>query len=128
MKKQQSAITKLIDEKYIPLEPKFKIILGIALLLLPVVLFYFLFFQPKTVTLEGLEKKEAKLVREVREAKKQANDLDKFLLAFKETETRFLETADMLPKDKEIPQLLKDISSLGQNAGLDFLVFSPRPD
>lgn len=128
MKKQQSAITKLIDEKYIPLEPKFKIILGIALLLLPVVLFYFLFFQPKTDMLVGLEKKEVKLVKEVREAKKQANDLDKFLQAFNETETRFLETADMLPKDKEIPQLLKDISSLGQNAGLDFLVFSPGND
>ncbi|THB74809.1 MAG: pilus assembly protein PilO, partial [Desulfobulbaceae bacterium] len=32
-----------------------------------------------------------------------------------------------LPSQKEIPQLLKDISALGRNAGLEFLTFAPRP-
>lgn len=128
MKKQQSVITKLIDEKYIPLEPKFKVILGIALLLVPIILFYFLFFQPKTDTFNRLNKNETELVTKVRKDKKRANNLNKAREDFEKTEAKFLETADMLPKDKEIPELLKNISALGQNAGLDFLVFSPGKD
>jgi len=34
----------------------------------------------------------------------------------------------LLPKEKEIPKLLKDISALGRNAGLDFLTFKPLAD
>jgi type IV pilus assembly protein PilO len=33
-----------------------------------------------------------------------------------------------LPKEKEIPKLLTDISSLGRNAGLDFNSFRPQRD
>jgi type IV pilus assembly protein PilO len=40
----------------------------------------------------------------------------------------FLEMAVLLPKEKEIPKLLKDISALGQNVGLDFLTFKPLAD
>ena len=36
--------------------------------------------------------------------------------------------AILLPKDKEIPKLLKDISALGRSAGLDFLTFKPLAD
>jgi type IV pilus assembly protein PilO len=40
----------------------------------------------------------------------------------------FEETAVLLPKDKEIPKLLTDISALGRSAGLEFLTFKPQAD
>jgi type IV pilus assembly protein PilO len=123
--KKQETLNKFLDERYIPLEPKFKIIGAVLLLAVPVALFYFLQFSPNKDTIERLHKQEAKLAKEVQTAQKQAGDIKKFQKEFDETELKFLETADMLPEGKEIPQLLKDISSLGQNAGLDFAKFSP---
>lgn len=128
MKKQQEAFDKLVDEKYIPLEKKYKIVILIALLIIPVVLFYFISFDPKMKTQKSLDGKRVKLEKELREAKKQAANKEKFEKQFQKTQERFLETADMLPSEKEIPQLLKDISALGQNAGLDFLSFKPGKD
>ena len=52
----------------------------------------------------------------------------KFEQELQEAENIFLESAALLPKDKEIPKLLKDISALGRNAGLDFLTFKPLAD
>lgn len=125
MTKQQEIINKFIDERYIPLEPKIKIVLGVLLLVLPVAAFYFAIFQPNTEKITSLESKEQQLQTAVATAKRKAKNIKKFQKEFQETEIKFLETADMLPKEKEIPQLLKDISGLGQNAGLDFLSFSP---
>lgn len=125
MTKQQDTLNKFLDERYIPLEPKFKIIAAVLLLVIPVVLFYFLLFSPDKTTLQGLQGKETQLNKQVLAAQKQARDIKKFQKEFEETEIKFLETADMLPERKEIPQLLKDISALGQNAGLDFISFTP---
>ncbi|MBN4065559.1 type 4a pilus biogenesis protein PilO, partial [Desulfocapsa sp. AH-315-G09] len=44
------------------------------------------------------------------------------------TETLFEETAKLLPKEKEIPRLLTDISARGRGSGLDFLTFKPGAD
>lgn len=125
MKKQQETFNKLLDEKYIPLEPKFKIIAALALLILPVVLFYFLYFSPNQDNIKRLNSQEQQLARQVAEAQAKARDKEKFQKEFEETQKKFLEIADMLPEQQEIPQLLKDISALGQNAGLDFLAFTP---
>ncbi|PID77692.1 MAG: pilus assembly protein PilO [Deltaproteobacteria bacterium] len=120
-----SKYDKFLDERYIPLESKVKVAICVALIILPVVAFYFFFFKPKAEELASLEGKRDGLQQEVLKAQKKAENIEKFQKEFKETEIKFLETADMLPKEKDIPQLLKDISSLGQNAGLDFLYFAP---
>lgn len=125
MKKQQEMYNKFLDERYIPLEPKFKVLAAVALLILPVVLFYFLYFSGNQETLKQLATKETKLTKQVQEAQSKVRNLKKFEKEFEETQVKFLETADMLPEEKEIPQLLKDISALGQNAGLDFITFKP---
>ena len=44
------------------------------------------------------------------------------------TKTLFDETAALLPKEKEIPSLLTNISALGRGSGLDFLTFKPGAD
>ncbi len=125
MNKQQEVINSFLDKQYIPLKPEIKIALGVALLIIPVVAFYFFIFQPNSDKIKSLENQEKALQAKVFSAKKKAQNIKKFQKEFQETEIRFIETTDMLPKEKEIPQLLKDISGLGQNAGLDFISFSP---
>ncbi len=128
MKKSNAAISAFIDEKYIPLEPKYKIIIALLLVILPIAMFYFLYFQPKTDEITKLEQRKAKLTQELKSVKKRARDLAKFEEEVKQTQAMFDEVAELLPKEKEIPQLLKDISSLGRVAGLDFLKFQPLVD
>ena len=114
-----------LTDKYIPLERKVKILLAVLLFLLPVVLFYFLFFSPKQEKLTGLEKQKVTLTTEVKKAKAAAKNLKKYQDEVAEAQKRFAQTAIVLPKKKEIPNLLRNISDLGKGAGLDFLSFKP---
>jgi type IV pilus assembly protein PilO len=114
-----------LTKKYIPLERKVKILLAVLIFLLPVVLFYFLFFSPKQDKLKGLEKQKTTLTIEVKKAKAAARNLKKYQDEVAEARIRFAQTAIVLPKKKEIPNLLRNISDLGKGAGLDFLSFKP---
>ena len=121
-------LTTFLDEKYIPLEPKVKAIIGVVIFLLPIILFYFLYYQPHSIKIESLSQQETKVEKAVATAKTKANDLAKFKKEVEESQLDFDIKAALLPKEKEIPKLLKDISALGSNAGLDFISFKPLAD
>lgn len=128
MKKSNSKFASFLDEKFIPMAPKIKIAITVVLIILPVVIFYFAWYQPKMKTTESLKNSQAKLERQIKQVKRKAGNLKKFEKELQDAELAFNETAELLPKEKEIPQLLKDISSLGRNAGLDFLSFKPQSE
>lgn len=128
MGKLTDGVTGFLDTKYIPLEPKFKIILAVALLLVPVLIFYFAFFSPTNDKLANLENQKTSLEQKLKRVKKKARNKARLRQELNETIAVFEETAKLLPKEQEIPQLLKDISALGRNAGLDFLAFKPGQD
>jgi type IV pilus assembly protein PilO len=128
MKTSNSAFATFIDERFLPLAPRIKLAITVAIVLLPVVAFYFAYYQPKADEIAGLEKKKVTLQKEIRVVKKKAANLAKFEKELEEARAIFMEAAVLLPKEKEIPQLLKDISSLGRTAGLDFNTFKPLPD
>ena len=128
MNLNDSAFTKFLDEKYVPLAPRVKLGITVVLLLLPLVIFYFAFFQPKTKNINSLKNQQGKLEQEIQEVKERAANLAKFEEELQIAEAKFEEKAALLPRDKEIPKLLKDISSLGRTAGLDFLTFKPQAD
>ena len=128
MKKANSKFATFIDEKYIPLSKNIKIVICLALIILPIALFYFLFFQPNTLKVTGLEKQKAQLVKDIQNLKEKERNKPILLKQVAEIEDEFEEAALLLPRDKEIPRLLTDISALGRNAGLDFLTFIPRAE
>ncbi len=111
-----------------PLKPKAKVIIMIFLILLPIALFYYFLFQPNSKKIKTLENRIATLQTQIQDVKRKAADLAKFEKELEEAEITFEATATLLPNEKEIPQLLKDISSLGRVAGLDFLTFRPLAD
>ncbi|BHH86320.1 type IV pilus inner membrane component PilO [Desulforhopalus sp. 52FAK] len=128
MKTSNAALTNFINEKYIPLAPRVKVAIIAVILLLPIVLFYFLFYQPKADKITSLDKQTIELKKQVQEAKAKAANKEQFEKELADARVKFEEIAVLLPKDKEIPKLLKDISALGRNAGLDFLTFKPLAD
>ena len=128
MKTNNAAIATFIDEKYIPLAPRIKLGITVGIILLPLVIFYFSYYQQKAEKIQNLNQKKVSLTQQLRTVKLKASNLAKFEEELKEAENIFLESAVLLPKEKEIPKLLKDISALGRNAGLDFLTFRPLAD
>jgi len=128
MKKGNSAFTTFLDSKFIPLAPKIKLGIAAVVVLLPLVVFFFAFYQPKSKEIQSLASKKSSLEKEVKDVKTKAADLAKFEKELEEARLLFESTSILLPKDKEIPKLLKDISSLGRSAGLDFLTFKPLAD
>ncbi len=128
MKKSNGKFTAFIDGKFVPLGSNKKMIIVFLIILVPVAAFYFAFYQPNSKTIQGLETKENSLQKALIEVKAKAANLAKFEKELKEAELLFQEAAVLLPNEKEIPQLLKDISSLGRTAGLDFLTFKPLAD
>jgi type IV pilus assembly protein PilO len=128
MKTSNIAFTNFINEKYIPLAPRIKVAIVALILLLPIVVFYFLFYQPKAEKITSLNNQTVQLKKDVQEAKSKAANKEQFEKELAEAKSKFEEMAMLLPKGKEIPKLLKDISSLGRNAGLDFLTFKPLAD
>ena len=128
MKTNNAAFATFIDEKYIPLAPRIKLAITVGIILLPLVIFYFSYYQQKAQKIENLGQQKVSLTKQVQEVKLKASNLAKFQKELDEAESRFLATAVLLPKEKEIPKLLKDISALGRNAGLDFLTFKPLAD
>ncbi len=128
MKLNDSAFSTFLDGKFIPLSPKVKLGITAAILLLPLVAFYFAFYQPKTKMINNLHNQQSKIEKEIKEVQEKAADLAKFEEELKVAEAKFLEKSVLLPKGKEIPKLLKDISALGRTAGLDFLTFKPQAD
>ena len=126
--KQVSALTRFIDARYIPMESRSK--LGIALLLLAVpaiiyiVQFYMSYIPAKDKLMEERHSLESKLMA----VRTKASTLQQLEKELTETRDMFNSKAALLPETKEIPKLLKDISSLGTAAGLEFLSFKPMPE
>ena len=128
MKKGNSSFTTFLDNKFIPLAPKIKWGIAAAIVLLPLVAFFFAFYQPKNEEIDKLVSKKSALEKELKDVKTKAADLAKFEKELEEAKVLFESASILLPKEKEIPKLLMDISSLGRTAGLDFLTFKPLAD
>ncbi len=126
--KKNNAFATFIDEKYIPLDKKLKITIAVILFLLPVVLFYFFWFQPQNEKSIKLDKQRETISKELQKAKATAANHEKLKAEVAATEVLFEETAALLPKEKEIPGLLTNISALGRGSGLDFISFKPGKD
>lgn len=125
MKKNNQPLATFIDQKYIPLQRKHKIAGAAALLILPLVLFFFLFYQPKSKAIEGLIQQKNTAMQELQKAKGTAATIDKHRAEMASIEEQFKDTSVLFPKEREIPRLLTDISAEGQSAGLEFLTFKP---
>ncbi len=128
MPKNDSKLELFLDKKFIPLDKKVKIAIAVLLVVLPVVAFYFIYYQGSTQKIIALERTRGTLNKEILNLREKERNKPILLKEVAKVEEEFEEASLMLPKEQEIPQLLKDISALGRSAGLDFLSFTPKPE
>ncbi len=126
--KKTNALATFIDEKYIPLKSNFKIGITVILFIVPLVLFYFLWLQPHNKRSMALDRQKIAISKELDIATKKAADRPKLLSELDATQRSYATTSKLLPKEKEIPRLLTNISALGRGSGLDFLTFKPSAE
>ena len=100
-------------------------ILALAAALILIV-YWQIAYKPAVRRIEAKEAQLTKLTREMKEKQRIAADYDKF----KEETARIQEDLKRyvakLPDKKEIPKLLKSISNMSQEAGLEVLLFKPQ--
>ncbi len=114
-----------ITKTYLQLDKGKKILFFLLIITVPCLAIYFLITQPNIEKISILEKKIATSTDELNRVRKAARDLPKHEDELKKAQEVFDLTSVLLPKSQEIPLLLRNISDLGKQSGLDFLSFVP---
>ena len=61
MKKKNEGFTNFLDKKYIPLQPKAKLLILVLMFVIPVVAFYFAFLKSNLATQQSLKNSKTNL-------------------------------------------------------------------
>ncbi|MBJ6727449.1 type IV pilus inner membrane component PilO [Geomesophilobacter sediminis] len=115
-------------EKILKLPTRQKVALLVLILILEGALFFYLFYKPRMEELSQLKGKLEDLDKQIQKNREIANNLPRYKREFDQLKKDLDSALTELPNSKEIPSLLTSISSLGKGAGLDFLLFKPRPE
>ncbi len=113
-------------EKILKLPTKQKILIVVLVAIIEAAALVWFVYLPKHKELTGLKAELAKLQGEIDEKTRIANNLPKLKAEYDQLNVELAKALTELPNSKEIPSLLTSITSLGKNAGLDFLVFRPK--
>lgn len=122
---QKAKFDLFLDKKYLTLDKKIKIVILISIFIVPLLLFYFLSFKPQDEKIASLKQQGKTIEEELKKIRNVVKDLPKFKKEFEDIQKEFEAMSVLLPKTQEIPNLLRSISDLGKNNGLDFLRFVP---
>jgi len=90
--------------------------------------FYFGLQQPKLKELQKQQEKLSKIHEQVQEKKRIADQLPKYRAEYAKLKNDLESALTELPNQQEIPSLLTSITNVGKAAGLDFLLFKPKPE
>lgn len=115
-------------EKAFRLPNKQKAVLLIMTLLFVGIAFYLALIKPKYEQFQGLQVKLNDLQNQIEENRKIADNLPKLKKQFEQLKIQLDAALTELPNQKEIPSLLTSITNDGKSAGLDFLLFRPKPE
>lgn len=115
-------------EKLLKLPNRQKLALLFLVMVLEGAAFYYGVQQPKYKQLKDLQVKLNELQNQIQENKKIADNLPKLKKDYEQLQVELTSALTELPNQKEIPSLLTAITNVGKGAGLDFLLFRPKPE
>ena len=99
-----------------------------VLLILFIGAFVYFSYLPKLKKIDQLKNNLSKIEKELEVAKKNARQLNAYRKKMQDAEEQFKIVMRALPENEEIPTLLTGISKSGKDAGLNFLLFQPKPE
>ncbi len=114
------SITKLPTSK--------KILILLAFVVVISGLYVYLLHLPQQNKLNALRLELGTLNKELEESEAVKRELAKFQKEDEALQKKLILALAQLPNKKEIPTLLRNISSLGKGSGLEFLLFKPKPE
>ncbi len=114
---------KLGELSNIPLKKKLFLVVLVCLML--VVGYYYLFYRAMAAQSKLLEKRLADLEHEIKQQEIIAKNLPAFKQEVRHLEEQLALLLEQLPNSAEIPSLLRNITDLGKESGLEFLKFTP---
>jgi len=112
-------------DKYVrwPLKNKAMLWGGFAVVVLAV--YYFVWFQPKREEIASLEQDSAKLAGQIVEKRAIADNLESVKAAVAQMDKLLSQALEKLPAAEEIPKLLRTVSDLAKETGLEAILFKP---
>lgn len=110
----------------VPAWQRYAVLFGLSIIV--VVLFYFVVITGETETIATLDQKLAGIQKEVQDNRSHASKLAKLKEKIAKLEADRQEAAKQLPSEKEIPELLEQVSTLGTQTGLEFVTFKPQAE
>jgi type IV pilus assembly protein PilO len=105
-----------------------KALILVVILCVIIGLYAYAFFMPWQTEMSGLKGQLNNLVRELNESKAIAKDLQKFKDQVAKLNIELVNALTQLPNEKEIPEILRNISTLGKESNLEFTLFKPKPE
>ena len=118
----------LTMDSLLKLPTKKKVLVLVVILGVLTGAYYYLFFKPQQEEFSRLEGELSTLKKQLDESMAIHRDLEKFKAQVAELNKELLVVRTQLPDEKEIPELLKNVSSLGKESNLEFLLFRPKPE
>jgi type IV pilus assembly protein PilO len=115
-------------EKILKLPTRQKVALLALLLLIVSGAIFYLLIQPRMKELDQQQSRLEDLQKQITENRRIANNLPRYKAEYEQLKKDLDSALTELPNQKEIPSLLTSISSQGKGAGLDFLLFRPKPE
>jgi type IV pilus assembly protein PilO len=115
-------------EKFEGLSRLQKILILVALFVVLIGAFVWFLYLPKFEKIGDLKEQYTKLENQLKIVKKKASELKRYQAEMEKAEADFRIARKKLPETEEIPALLASISQSGQDTGLEFLLFQPRPE
>ncbi len=112
------------DLSKIPPKQKFVLLLLVCVMICAG--YYYLFYNETAGLIAGEEAKLAALNSKIKEQEVIARNLPSFQAEVRHLEDQLGVLLEQLPNSAEIPNLLRNVSDLGKEAGLDFLKFAPK--
>ena len=91
-------------------------------------LFIWFVYMPKTEEIDKTTEQIRDLDMKIGQAKIKTKDLDKLNATKADVDARFQEALILLPNEKEIPNLLRKVTELGNDSQLGFRIFKPQKE
>lgn len=122
----KTAYWNFLDNKLAPMKQQLKLIIWASFIVVPSVLFLFLYYVPTSKQIDKLNKENLFLQGEIQKVEAIAGKLNEHKAERAAVELQLKAAAMLLPKQQEIPSLLTNISEQGTSSGLEFISFQPK--
>jgi type IV pilus assembly protein PilO len=115
-------------ERIDSLSARQRLLIMIVIILLLGVGFYYRVHKPKQREIQGWEAQLSTLQTDLQGLRAIAAKLPEFKEETRKLQRQLDEIKEQLPKEKEIPVLLENVSKAGTESGLEFDLFRPKPE